>query len=124
MFEISITGWTSDLQGVQLPICQVASDTKIDFARMEYDMYPSRAIDIVRNKSRHAVSCVVWIDALMHLKIGHMRVYIVNYSSCIGCSFYSISSRFFVNSTIQSKNTQGIENLFLRLDDGEVFQVA
>ena len=124
MFEISITGWTSDLQGVQLPICQVLSSQNISVARMEPDAYPSSWVDVnLLSNGTYAISRILWSDSRIYLLIGNINVILVKSSRSVGCFFYSFSSNFVVSGT-RSQNTQGIENLFLRLDDGEVFRVS
>jgi hypothetical protein len=124
MFEISINGWTSDLQGVQLPICQVLSSQQISVARMEPDSYPSSFIDInLLSNGTSAISRILWSASRIYVMIGPINVVLINVGSSVGCFFYAIGARFTVNSK-PSENSQGIENLFLRLDDGEVFKVS
>jgi len=124
MFEVSITGWTSDNHGVQLPICQVASSVPIKVARIEYDSYPSGLIDVfVVSKGPYMISRVLWNASRIYILIDSISAILVNAGNSVGVFLYSFSSRLVVNG-IRSQNTQGIENLFLRLDDGEVFHVV
>lgn len=96
-FELSITGWTTQVGGLQLPICKIVSPIQID-ARAESVLYASQSINCVKTlQGDYAISGILWSDARIYAKIRGIDVILTNGNTCIWCFCYSRFTSFSID---------------------------
>lgn len=95
-FTISITGWTSTVNGHSLPICEISSPVKIDNAVMHADVYPTERLNVHLKNGQHVSSFIFWNGTRIHASTANIDVIMVNLEDKVGIVLYSKTVDFAV----------------------------
>jgi len=132
-FTIEITGWTSQVQGNKLPICEIQSPIEIRNAGIDFDAYSAESLVVHTKKGQYVSSFIFWDAARAHADIGDLRLIMVNLGNKVGIVLYSKTVDFAVltmkgsdSNVIDaffSDDKSGIWHAFAVLEDGQKIQV-
>lgn len=121
-FTLEITGWASQVQGNQLPICKISSATEIKNAGFDFDAYSGESIDVHPLAGQYIASFIFWSEARVHAVIDDIHLHMVNLDDKVGIFLYSKTTGFTVNSK-SAVNNKGIWYGFAVIEDSEKIQV-
>lgn len=95
-FTIGITGWTTQVNGSRLPICEIVSPIAPKRVTLNFDVFSPETRVVHAKNGNFVSSFIFWSDARAYIVVDAITAIMVNLEDKVGVFLYSNTTDFAV----------------------------